>query len=222
MVKLENLFFLSIRLVSFQGFNQPSSRVPTVGQQISPLQKPLQSPRHLPPSFQLHPLAPVSYSQTQTAHVGQLQVPRPATHTPFSQALPSQHLVGLSGQLPSSRPQVQQNSSSAATLQNPLSVSLPPNYSVPTTANQQQLPVPIQQQLLQPLQQSPSQLAQMLSQQTQTLQASFQSSQQAFSQLQQQLLLMQPSNQNMTLQQNLQASKQQVCGAMMVGYEKYL
>ncbi|XWS08473.1 hypothetical protein CRYUN_Cryun40dG0005200 [Craigia yunnanensis] len=197
---------------SLQGFNQPSSQVPTVGQQISPLQKHLQSPRHLPPSFQLHPLAPVSYSHSQTAHVGQLQVPLPATHTPFSQALPSQHLVGLSGQLPASRPQVQQNASSAAALQNPLSVNLPHNLqpnSVPATANQQQLPVHIQQQLLQPLQQSPSQLAQMLSQQTQTLQASFQSSQQAFSQLQQQLQLMQPSNQNMTLQQNSQASKQQ-------------
>ncbi|WRX20796.1 RNA recognition motif domain - like 10 [Theobroma cacao] len=198
---------------SQQGFNQPSPLVPTVGQQISPLQKPLQSPQGLPPSFQLHPLAPVSYSQSQAVHVGQLQVPLSATQSPFSQAPPSQHFV--SGQLPASRPQIQQNASSAAVLQNPLSVNLPPNLqpnSVPTTSNQQQLPVPMQQQLLQPLQQSPSQLAQMLSQQTQTLQASFQSSQQAFSQLQQQLQLMQPSNQNMTLQQNSQASKQQWAG----------
>ncbi|XWS38920.1 hypothetical protein CRYUN_Cryun18bG0004800 [Craigia yunnanensis] len=200
---------------SQQGFNQPSSQVPTVGQQISPLQKPLQSPQHLPPSFQLHPLASVSYSQKQTAHVGQVQVPLPGAQTPFSEALPSQHLVGLSGQLPASRPQVQQNASSAEALQNPLSVNLPPNLqpnSVPTTATQQNLPGSIQQQSLQPLQQSPSQLAQMLSQQTQTLQASFQSSQQAFSQLQQQLQLMQPSNYNMTLQQNSQASKQQWAG----------
>ncbi|XWS53494.1 hypothetical protein CRYUN_Cryun10bG0006100 [Craigia yunnanensis] len=161
-----------------QGFNQPSSQVLTVGQQISPLRKPLQSPQHLHPSFQLHPLASVSFSQKQTAHVGQLQVPLPGTQTAFSQALPSQHLVGLSGQLPASRPQAQQNASSAAALQNPLSVNLPPNLlpnSVPTIANQQNLPVPVQQQLLQPLQQSPSQLAQMLSQQTQTLQATFKS-----------------------------------------------
>ncbi|GMI80217.1 FLOWERING CONTROL LOCUS A [Hibiscus trionum] len=184
------------------GFNQPSSQVPTGGNQISPLQKALESPQNLPP-FQLHPSAPVSYSQTQTAHVGQLQVSHTASHIPFSQAHPSQNLVGLSSQLPVSRPQVQQNVSSAA--------ALPPS-SVATAPNQQQLPVPAQQQLLQPLQQSPSQLAQMLSQQTQTLQASFQSSQQAFSQLQQQLQLMQPSNQNMTLQQNSQAPKQQWAG----------
>ncbi|KAL4291559.1 hypothetical protein GQ457_14G017120 [Hibiscus cannabinus] len=185
------------------GSNQPSSQVPNVGNQISPLQKSLKSPQNLPPSFQLHPSAPVSYSQTQPAHVGQLQVPHTASHTSFSQAHPSQHLVGLSGQLPASRPHVHQNASSAAA---------PPPSSVATAANQQQLPVPTQQQLLQPLQQSPSQLAQMLSQQTQTLQASFQSSQQAFSQLQQQLQLMQPSNQNMTLQQNSQAPKQQWAG----------
>ncbi|XP_022721774.1 LOW QUALITY PROTEIN: flowering time control protein FCA-like [Durio zibethinus] len=202
---------------SLQGFNQPSSQVAIIGQQISPLRKPLQSPQHRPPSFQLQPLAPVSYSQTQTAHVGQPQVPLPATYTPFSQALPSQHLAGLSGQLPASRPQVQQNASSAAVLQKPLSVNLTPNLqpnSVSTTANQQQFPVTLKQQLLQPLQQSPSQLAQMLSQQTQTLQASFQSSQQAFSQLQQQLQLMQPPNQNMTLPQNSEASKQQWAGMM--------
>lgn len=49
----------------------------------------------------------------------------------------------------------------------------------------------------------------MLSQQRQTLQASFQSSQLAFSQLQQQVQMMQPSMQNQPLQQNLQASRQQ-------------
>ncbi|XP_038992246.1 flowering time control protein FCA-like isoform X1 [Hibiscus syriacus] len=185
------------------GYNQPSSQVPTVGNQISPSKKTLESPQNLPPSFHLHPSAPVSYSQIQTAHVGQLQVPHTASHTSFGQAHPSQHLAGLSNQLPAPRPQVQQNASSAE--------ALPPS-SVAIAANQQQIHVPTQQQLLQPLQQSPSQLAQMLSQQTQTLQASFQSSQQAFSQLQQQLQLMQPSNQSMTLQQNSQAPKQQWAG----------
>ncbi|CAH9115023.1 unnamed protein product [Cuscuta epithymum] len=65
-------------------------------------------------------------------------------------------------------------------------------------ANNQQRPT---QQTFQHLHQSsPSQLAQMMSQQTQTLQASFHSSQQAFSQLQhQQRQMMQPPpNQNLT------------------------
>ncbi|KAI4344765.1 hypothetical protein L6164_011956 [Bauhinia variegata] len=61
----------------------------------------------------------------------------------------------------------------------------------------------------QPLQESSSQLAQMLSQQTQNLQASFHSSQQAFSQLQQQLQMMQPSSQGLPLQQSAEAITKQ-------------
>ncbi|KAL6532526.1 hypothetical protein OROGR_014496 [Orobanche gracilis] len=57
--------------------------------------------------------------------------------------------------------------------------------------------------------QSQSHLAQMLSQQKQTLQATFQSSQQALNQLQQQVQQLQPSNQNVTAHQGLQAAKQQ-------------
>ncbi|XP_015574743.2 flowering time control protein FCA isoform X2 [Ricinus communis] len=175
-----------------QSFNPSLQHAPPVGQQISPLQKPLQSPQHLPPSLQLHPQV-TSYSQTQTSHAGQ---------APFSQALPSQQYVGMSGQLSASQPQLQQGTP----LQPPLNVNLQP-HSMSAVTNQQQMPALVQQQLPPPLQQSPSQLAQMLSQQTQTLQATFQSSQQAFSQLQQQLQMMQPSNQN--LHQNSQPTKQQ-------------
>ncbi|KAL9407609.1 hypothetical protein AB3S75_046197 [Citrus x aurantiifolia] len=141
-----------------QNFCQPESQAPSLGQQISPLQKPLQSPQHMPP-LQLHP-------------------------------------------------QGQQIASSSTALPTPLNIK-PQSSSLPSGTNQQQLPAPVQQQLHQPYQQSPSQLAQMLSQQTQTLQATFQSSQQAFSQLQQQLQLMQPSNQNLPLQQGSQGTKQQ-------------
>ncbi|KAF8387664.1 hypothetical protein HHK36_026318 [Tetracentron sinense] len=193
---------------SQQSFN-PS--MPSVGQQISPLHKPLQSPQHLPPSLQLHPQqTPASYTQTQNSQVslqqlGQLQNSHSAGQPHFSQALPSQQLFGMSGQLSVSQVQVQQSSSTATVQQNPLNLK-----PVSAAANQQQLPAPtMQQQLLQPLHQSPSQLAQMLSQQTQALQASFQSSQQAFSQLQQQLQLMQPSSQSLMQQQSSQASKQQ-------------
>lgn len=183
-----------------QTVNQSLQHLPLASQQISPLQKPLQSPQHLPPSLQLHAQAASSYPQTQTSHVSQLQSSLTTGQTPFSQALPSQHMIGFGRQLPASQTEIQQGISSTVALQAPHSMSV--------AINQQQLPAPIQQQLHQPLQQSPSQLAQMLSQQTQTLQASFQSSQQAFSQLQHQLQMMQPSNQS-TLQQSPQAPKQQ-------------
>ncbi|KAA8527351.1 hypothetical protein F0562_034934 [Nyssa sinensis] len=196
---------------SQQSFNQPLQQVPSTGQQISPLHKPLQSPQHLPSSLQLHPQTP-SYSQPQISHaslrqLGQQQIPQSGGQNPFSQAFPSQQLLGLNGHLALSQPQAQQNASSATAQQTPLNTNLQP-LALSAMANQPQLPTAAQQQLLQP-HQSPSQLAQMLSQQTQTLQASFQSSQQAFSQLQHQLQLMQPSNQSMMPQQSSQAAKQQ-------------
>ncbi|KAJ6312311.1 hypothetical protein OIU77_013947 [Salix suchowensis] len=180
-----------------QTVNQSLQHLPPSSQQISPLQKPLHSPQQLPPSLQLQAQAASSYPQTQTSHVNQLQSSLATGQTPFSQALPSQHMIGLGRQLPASQTEIQQGISSTAALQVPLNINAQ-SHSMPAAINQQQLPAP----------QSPSQLAQMLSQQTQTLQASFQSSQQAFSQLQQQLQMMQPSNQS-TLQQNLQAPKQQ-------------
>ncbi|CAL5431143.1 unnamed protein product [Camellia sinensis] len=168
---------------SQQSFNQSLPQVPLIGQQqISQVQRPLQSPQELP-----------SYMQTQTPlqQHGQLQIPQSAGQTPFSHAL-----LGLGGQLFVSQPQVQQNASSVQ--QAAMNSNLHPHHPS-ATANEQQLP----------LQQSASQFAQMLSQQKQTLQASFQSSQQAFSQLQQQFQLIQPSNQNLMSHQFSQATKQQ-------------
>ncbi|XP_028109766.1 flowering time control protein FCA-like isoform X2 [Camellia sinensis] len=210
--------FPGLASASQQNFNQSLAQVPSIGQQqISPLQKPLQSPQDLPSSLQLHPQTPSSYSQTQPSQaslqqLGQLQMPQSGGQNPFSQSLPSQQLFGLGGQLNVSQPQVQQNASSAQ--QVPMNFNLQQHH-LSAMANQQQLPA-VQQQLLQPLQQSPSQFAQMLSQQKQTLQASFQSSQQAFSQLQQQFQQMQPSNQTLMQQQSSQATKQQAPWAGMV------
>ncbi|KAG6726266.1 hypothetical protein I3842_02G072200 [Carya illinoinensis] len=207
-------------VTSQQSFNQSMPQLQPVSQQISPFQKPVQSPQHLPPSIQYHPQTPASYAQMQMPRaslqqLGQPQLPHSAGQTPFSQALPSQQLLGLGGQLSVSQPQVHQTASSAGVLPTPLDINLKP-HSVSIVPNQLRPPASMSQQLLPPLQQPPSQLAQMLSQQTQTLQASFQSSQQAFSQLQQQLQLMQPSNQGLTSQQSSQAIKPQTQWAGVV------
>ncbi|KAJ8767319.1 hypothetical protein K2173_017363 [Erythroxylum novogranatense] len=126
----------------------------------------------------------------------------------YSQALASQHTPCISGSLSTTQPQLAQSMSSNAAAQAPANINLP-SHSLPSVPNIQQLPSSMQQHLLQSHQQSPSQLAQMLSQQTQTLQASFQSSQQAFSQLQQQLQMMQPPTQNLPLHQSSQVTKPQ-------------
>jgi CUG-BP- and ETR3-like factor len=184
-----------------QNYNQSSQQglTPQVGQQISPVMKPTQSPQQFP-SMQLqqqsqsqttNPSSYISQPQIQTQNsggqLGQAQVPNSgAGQMPYPQMYPSQQMVGLSGQVSGPQqtaPYVNNN-------------NLPLQNVGSTLTNQQQ-----------PVQQSPSQLAQMLSQQTQSLQASFQSSQQAFSQLQQQLQLMQPPNQ--TTSQNPQPLKQQ-------------
>ncbi|KAM6555039.1 hypothetical protein CsatB_015801 [Cannabis sativa] len=170
-------------------FNQSMPQVAPVSQQISPSQKPLQSPQQLPPSFQLHSQMPAPYSQAQTTvaslqqqHVGQPRAPYSSVQMPMSQPLPSQQLHGSNGLQSIPQPQIQQSAN-------------------PGTVQQQQ------QQLPQPLQQSSSShLAQMMSQQKQALQASFQSSRQVVSQLQQ---LMQPPNQGSILQQTTQDIKQQ-------------
>ncbi|XP_043708114.1 flowering time control protein FCA-like isoform X2 [Telopea speciosissima] len=198
---------------SQQSFNPSMSQVQSVGQQISPLQKPLQSPHHLPSSLQLHPQqTPTPYSRAQTSLAstqpfGQPQAVHSSGQTSFSQALPSQQLFGLSGQLPISQHQVQLNTSSAVAQQMPLNIH---PQSVSAGANQQLLSASnVQQQMVQPQHQASTQLAQMFSQQTQVPQASFQPSQQAFSQLQQQLHTIQPSSQNLTQLQASQATKQQ-------------
>lgn len=187
-----------------QNSDQTHSQAPSVGQQVSPMQKPLQSPQRMLPPFQPHSQQmPVSYSQKETPPIsvqqaGQLQNPSSTSQSSSTQ-MPSQHLFGFGGHGPHSQSHVQHTTSSAAAQFAPL------NYQ------RQGLPAPVsQQQLPQPLQQSQSQLAQVLSQQTQALQASFQSSQQAFSQLQQQLHQIQQSSQNSSQHQATpsQATKQ--------------
>ncbi|XP_058068429.1 flowering time control protein FCA-like [Magnolia sinica] len=201
-----------------QSFNPSIAQIPSFSSKISPLQKPLESPQDMPSSLQLHPLRTyASFSQAQTSQpsiqqLGQLQFPLSVGQHSFSQALPSQQLFGLSRQSSVSQPLVQQ-SASAAGLQTPLSLQhqgVTATTAV-ATSNQQQLPAgSIQQPLPKPMQQSPSQLPQVLAQhQTQVLQSSFQSSQQAFSHLQQQLNLMQPNIQSLSLQQTSQAGKPQ-------------
>lgn len=181
-------------------FNQPFPQVPPSGQQISPMQKPLESPQHFPPPLQLHQ-GPGTYPQAPTSQA--LMRPlnqQSGAQIPYSQPFSSQQLHGSSGHVPPAQFHGQQSVTTATALQHqPNATSSMTNSQLPTSAPQQ--PPPYQQ--------SPSQLTQMLSQQRQTLQASFQSSQLAFSQLQQQVQMMQPSMHNQPLQQNFQAPKSQ-------------
>ncbi|KAJ4955886.1 hypothetical protein NE237_012669 [Protea cynaroides] len=197
---------------SQQSFNPSTSQIQSVGQHVSPLQKPLQSPHHLPSSLQLHnqqTSAPYSQAQTSLASVqplGELQAVYSSGPTSFNQPLPSQQ-YGLGGQMPISQPQVQLSTSSTAAQQMPSNIQ---PQTVPAVGNQQLLSAPtVQQPMMQPQRQASTPLAQMLSQPTQGLQASFRSSQPAFSQLQQQLHTMQPSSQNLLQQHASQDTKQQ-------------
>ncbi|KAK9665093.1 hypothetical protein RND81_14G089700 [Saponaria officinalis] len=192
---------VSVSNTSRKNFDPSFPQVPPSGQQISPLQNPLESPQHSAPAFQLHQ-GPGSYSQAPTSQESTRPHGQPQTGAigPYTQLFQSQQIQSLPGQLPRAQFQVQQNATSATGQPRPNTSSLMTNSQLPTRGPQQALPI----------QQSPSQLAQMLSQQTQTLQASFQSSQQAFSQLQQQVQMMQPSIQNqLPQQQSFQASNQQ-------------
>ncbi|XP_039132007.1 flowering time control protein FCA [Dioscorea cayenensis subsp. rotundata] len=192
-------------------FNLPVGQNQPAGQQLSPAQKSFISPQHLPPSLQpLHNQQNmVSQSQGQVLQVppqqlGQIPIPH-SGGLPSSQGLPSQNLIGISGQPPVSHPPLQQNAS-ATPLQPPLSlqqlgVSGAATQPVPAASSMSQL-------LQQPIQQLPSQISQaLLQQQAQALQSSVLSSQQAISQLQQQLHLMQQSSINQ--QQSSQTGKQQ-------------
>ncbi|WOL13536.1 flowering time control protein FCA isoform X1 [Canna indica] len=179
---------------SQQGFN-PSMAAgpPFVGQQISPLQKPLMPPQSFP-LLKLHnqqtsAAHPHSLNlQTPPQHLGQLQIPQSGGPN-TNQNIPSQQLPGLGGPA-SSQPLAQHNASSVS-MQAPLNLQ---SQAMPATANLPQFATSnVTPQLLQqPLQQFPSQVPQMLlQQQAQALQSSFQSSQQAIFQLQQQLQQMQ-------------------------------
>ncbi|KAL8197858.1 hypothetical protein R6Q57_030146 [Mikania cordata] len=142
---------------------------------------------------------------------GQLQATNSGGQTSFSQGYPSQPMLGFNGMLPLQ--QVQAQAQAQAQVQGVVSSTTPPALSnnLPPqvlTAMMNQYQLPGQQQMMQPVPQSASPMAQMLSQQKQTLQASYQSSQQAFSQLQQQLQLMQPTNPSLTPQQTPQQNLQ--------------
>ncbi|KAL5987634.1 hypothetical protein ACLOJK_035384 [Asimina triloba] len=195
---------------SLQNFGPSGAPIQSFSQQMSPLQKPVQSPQNLPPSMQLYNLqSSASFSQAQTSRtstqlLGQLPITPATSQHSFGQLMPSQHLFGLNGKMPFPQPQIQPSASSAA-LQTPLNFQ----QQGLASANQQQLPpTSIQQQLLQPVQQSPSQQV-LAQQQTQALPSSMQSPQQAVSQLQQQLHIMQPSSQGLIQQQNTHTGKSQ-------------
>ncbi|KAF1887656.1 hypothetical protein Lal_00040710 [Lupinus albus] len=194
----------SLTSMSQQNFNQSVPHIPPLNQEISPLQKPVQSSQELPPAHQLHPepQAPMPYSQIPSQssfrQVGQPQLPLSAGKQ------------GTSGQFPTTQSQIHQSALPASIPRVLHDTNFQPN--TPFTTNQQQAPPSVhqRQQPLQPHQQSPSQLAQMLSHQKQTLQASLHSSQQVFSQLQQQVQMIQPYSQTSTMQQNAAiANKQQ-------------
>lgn len=194
-----------MKLYHLQSFNTSG------GQNSSPLKKPNQSPQRFPPSMQLHTFSQAAPSGTvrPPAH-GQLQAPNSAGQTSFSQGFPSQPMHGYNGMLPLQPTQVQPQAQAQAGVSSTMpaiSNNLPPHV---LTAMTNQYQMPGQQQMLQPVHQSASPTAQMLSQQKENLQASYQSTQQAFSQLHQQMQLMQPSNSNLTLQQNLQGARVQV------------
>lgn len=165
-------------------------QIPAINQQVSPLQKSVQSPQDIPRSLQL-------------------QTSGPGAQVALSQVAAMQNLYSYSSHLPASQPPPQQSISPATAPQAPLNINLRPT---PVSSAIDQLPTHAPQQALQQMQHPPSQLAQLLSQQTQTLQATFQSSQQAFSQLQQQLQSMQQPNQSSSMPQNGQAGKQQWSG----------
>ncbi|KAL1194703.1 Flowering time control protein FCA [Cardamine amara subsp. amara] len=133
---------------------------------------------------------------------------RPQSNFPGVQAS-LQNPYGYSSQLPTSQ-LPQQNITPATAPQTNLNINLRP--TTVSSATDQFLPR-AQQQPLQNMQHPPSELAKLLSQQTQSLQATLQSSQQAISQLQQQVQSMQQPNQNLPVSQNGQPGKQQWGGS---------
>lgn len=153
---------------------------------------------------------------------GQLQAPpNSAGQTSFSQGFPSQPMLGYNGMLPQQQAQAQAQAQPGVSTTTPaLSNNLPPHV-LTAMMNQYQMPGQQQPMMQPPVHQSASPLAQMLSQQKQSLQASYQSSQQTFSQLQQQMQLMQPSNPNLTPQQNLQGARLQVIQTESPFYIRY-
>ncbi|KAK9724981.1 hypothetical protein RND81_05G113300 [Saponaria officinalis] len=185
----------SATCASAQDFNHSYPQVPLTGQQQSPLPNRF-PPQHFSPALQQNQV-PGSFFQAPTSQPSVRPPSQQQSNTPAPQSFQLQQLQSLPGQMRPAQYQVQQSATSGTAQPRPNTPSSQPNSQPATSAPQQPL-----------YQQSPSQLAQMLSQQTQTLQASFQSSQQTFSHLQQQFQMMQPLPHNQPLQQSFQASKQ--------------
>ncbi|KAL9260478.1 Flowering time control protein FCA-like protein [Drosera capensis] len=212
-----------------QGFSQPFPTPLPGGQPLPSLAKQVPSPQHYPPSTLLrsHGEANQGYAQPHTFQEsarssGQLQTLHAGGHPSYGQTPITQYHQGLGVQLPASQHYPQQTASASQAQQFPPVVNSQPYAStaavnsqqLPAAPNSQQLPaaantqqIPAAQKF--PLQQS-SQLAEMLTQQKQSLQATLQSSQQAFSQLQQQWHMMQPTSHNQHLPPNFQAAQNQV------------
>ncbi|KAL9260026.1 Flowering time control protein FCA-like protein [Drosera capensis] len=215
-----------------QAFSQPFPTPLPGGQPLPSLAKQVPSPQHYPPSTLLQPHGQENqgYAQPHTFQEsarssGQLQTLHAGGQPPYGQTPSAQYLPGLGAQLPASQHYLQQTASASQAQQFPLVVNSRPNASaaavnsqqLPAVPSSQQLPavantqqIPAAQQF--PLQQS-SQLAEMLTQQKQSLQATLLSSQQAFSQLQQQWHMMQPTSHNQHLLPNFQAAQNQAAGS---------
>ncbi|KAI7725623.1 hypothetical protein M8C21_005380, partial [Ambrosia artemisiifolia] len=192
---------------SAPSFNPSLPQLSSGGQNLSPLNKPNQSPQQFSSGMQPQAFSQaLASSNVRPSGPGQLQAPNSGAQTSFSQGFPSQPMAGFNAMLPPQQPQAQAQAVVSSTTPPALSNNMPPNVF---NAMMNPYQLPNQQQMMQPVHQSASPMAQMLSQQKQTLQASYQSSQQAFSQLQQQMQLMQPSNPNLTPQQNLQGARMQ-------------
>ncbi|XP_076925445.1 flowering time control protein FCA-like isoform X2 [Bidens hawaiensis] len=193
---------------SAPSFNPSLPQLSSGGQNVSPLDKSNQSPQQFSSAMQSQAFsqAPVS-SNVRPSGPGQL--PSSGGQTSFSQVFPSQPMAGFNGMLAPAQAQAQAQAQPQVQGQGVASSTTPPALSnnMFIAMNQYQVPGPQQQQQM--MHQSASPLAQMLSQQKHTLQASYQSSQQAFSQLQQQMQLMQPANPGLTPQQNLQGARLQ-------------
>ncbi|KAK1269846.1 Flowering time control protein FCA [Acorus gramineus] len=199
---------------SQQAFSQSMPQLQSVGQQISPMQKPPMSPQDLPSPLQLQHQQSSAYSQSQMlnmpAHqLGQFQIPHSVGLPSFIQTLPSQQFLGMNAQMPISQAQIQQNTPVAA---QQISLNLQQQGIAAAVDPSQQFPTGVSQPMFQPSQQFATQGPQMLQQQQQqqahAVQASLQSSHQTSSQLQQQLhLIQQPSSLNQ--QQNSQTTKVQ-------------
>ncbi|KAK4759327.1 hypothetical protein SAY87_022458 [Trapa incisa] len=187
-----------------QNFNPSFQQFPPMNQQIPTLQNSLLSPpQQLPPHLKREPQLSASYLQAQTS-LSQVGPNGPLPGSPFPTSMSG------SGQ--------QSTASSATAFLAPSNINVQ-SQSRPSLPNQphQAFPPAQMQQFPQLPVQSPSPLAQMLTQQTQNLRASFQSSQQAFSQIQQQLQMMQPNQSGAPHQQSSHPASQQWPKDMMKG-----